>query len=103
VTIREKEEAPLVNDAIPIGKLEDPAVRQLVVDAAIVIGRDSRDGHETAFYGRPMLKYIASSQQPAAVKVVRFVLDFGTDELEYLSAAVQVLKGRDDYESDLSE
>jgi hypothetical protein len=81
--------------ARPVQSLERPEVREEVCRAGIIVGRDPRTGAGSLFYGKEMLEDIAKGRQHefGPQRAVAFLLDFRTIELEYLIAAVQVLKG----------
>lgn len=82
------------NRAVPISRFEDPAFREMVMAADVILGWDTHRRATSIFYGAPMLDLIASGavgNQSLGVVVVS--VDSRTTQLEYLVAAVQALKG----------
>ena len=81
---------------------DNPARREAIKTADIVIGVDKRTGYPTAFFGRAILQEVVNGRAAefTAQRMARVHYDSGTDslELEYLCAAVQVLKGRHEYQ-----
>lgn len=80
---------------ISVYELEVEQGRRLLKAANVVIGRDVMSLREFLVFGRQAVRRVAQGNQPGAVLVVE--LDQETDELEYLCAACQVLKGQHEY------
>jgi hypothetical protein len=86
-------------DYLPVKAIEQAEVRDSIKDADIILGVDNHTGEEALFYGESMLKRIVRTDQAESAKVMRFGLDFSMSELEYLCAAVMILKGSCCYRS----
>jgi hypothetical protein len=71
--------------------------RELIRSADLILGVDPVTGEEAIFYGRKLLKDIASGRGAEFGRklAVRVVMDLSeaTDEVEWLHAAIDVLKG----------
>jgi len=78
---------------IPVRFLEYPHVREQVKVADVVWGLDRRSGTRSLFFGKTTLEDIVNKGEARAVRTLTIAIDAQTDELEYLYAAVQVLKG----------
>ena len=86
---------------IALDMLSRPDIRQLVQEADVILGVDqSRGGLAILMYGRDLLQLIREGRACELIgpkKAVAAIYDQRTDSLEYLLAAVQHLKGRDEY------
>ena len=71
----------------------DADKRSTLKEADVILGMDPHTGGQQVFFGRDLLHLISDSGFTSGVGVVRVELDSSTDQLEYLVAAVQVLKG----------
>lgn len=86
-----------------VSDLQNPGMRELVRHCDLIYGiDDSRtEGNETIFFGRALLEDVARGRaaewEPGAVRMAKIHYDQRTDSLECLLAAVQVLKGKDEY------
>ena len=78
---------------LPLSALTNPDVREDVKSCDVVSGVDSSTGNFALFYGAEKLKEIVSSGVAGTVPRMSFLYDSRTDELEYILAVVQVLKG----------
>ncbi len=85
-------------DVISVHALETEEYRDRLKAAEVIMGVDVDSGHEFLVFGRDCLQRIIDRNETESIAVVRVSLDQDTDELEWLCAAVQVLKGRDEYE-----
>lgn len=92
------------NTCLPIHALTDigcegkeTTPRDIIAAADIIIGRDIMTQHTFCVYGRGLLTEIANGGEVNA-NVLMVELDQPTSELEYLLAAVQVVKGKDEYQ-----
>ncbi len=85
-------------EAVPVRTLEDPKVREWVKDAAVVLGLDTSRDELVLFYGRETLEMINRTGVADSLPVAVLSYDQRTDELEFLIAAVRVLKGSDCYD-----
>jgi hypothetical protein len=86
----------LFENAPHISVIQDPAVREEIKKAGVIFGVDSATGAPSIFYGKEMLKEIARGRAAEwdAQVILAFKYDSTQgDELEYLYAAVEVLKG----------
>ena len=81
--------------AIPVREIEREAVRMLIQQADVIYGYDIHKGTRHLFYGEGTLRYVAQSGQAQHLAVLTFAVDFREEspELEYLYAAIEVLKG----------
>jgi hypothetical protein len=87
-------------DVYPLAALEREIVRAALKGADLVFGHDeSRDGRPVLFFGRETLEEIAADRQSRPCNVFRISYDSRTDQLEYLAAAVEALKGSCCYEA----
>jgi hypothetical protein len=84
-----------MESTIGVYELETKEGRRLIEGADVIIGRDVMSQREFVVFGRNALRRTATGQQEAHGLVV--LLDQDTDELEYLCAACQTLKGRHEY------
>lgn len=78
---------------LPLSALTNPDVREDVKSGDIVSGVDAATRDFALFYGAEKLEEIVSSGVAGAVRHMSFLYDSRTDELEYIVAVVQVLKG----------
>jgi hypothetical protein len=97
-----KERIDVMNDAekhiLPLRSIERPEIREQMKRADIIIGVDTaQNDFENCFWGRAAHRKIINSKEPKALTVMRFRYDQNTEELEYLCAAVKVLKGSCSY------
>jgi hypothetical protein len=81
---------------IGVYELELAHKGQLLEDASVVIGCDVMSRREFVVFGRNELRRAAKGRPHGDVLFVE--LDQETDELEYLCAACEVLKGRHEYQ-----
>jgi hypothetical protein len=81
--------------SIGVYEIETQEGRRLIGAADVIIGRDVMSQREFVVFGRKALRRAAKGQQKAYGLVV--LLDQDTEELEYLCAACQVLKGTHEY------
>lgn len=72
--------------------------RELLKQADIIRGIDVKTKNDFLVYGRETLERIVKSGVPERVRIVYVGLDQATEELEWLLAAVKVLKGHFDYQ-----
>jgi hypothetical protein len=85
-----------------MGELERAEIRELVREAAVIMAidpaRTSPGTDGMLIYGRALLEDIRNSEAAewGPQRVLFFSLDSESDELEYLCATVQILKGRHD-------
>jgi hypothetical protein len=84
-----------MESTIGVYEIETHEGRQQLEAADVVIGRDVMSRREFVVFGRDALRRAATGEQQAHGLVV--LLDQDTDELEYLCAACQTLKGRNEY------
>jgi hypothetical protein len=68
--------------------------------ADVILGVDVMSGREFLVYGRKALEEIVATGETREHAVVRIGIDQETDQLEKLSALVQVVKGSHDYPPD---
>lgn len=89
----------MLSFAIPVISIADPKVRGIMKEAGFILGVDTAPGSTctSLFYGADMLHDIMKGRLAEwfpKQRVIIFSLDFRRDELEYLCAAVQHLRGR---------
>jgi hypothetical protein len=78
----------------PVRDIRHEAVRDAIHEADIIFGVDVKDRENVSlFYGESLLKRSVRTNKTVRARVLWFSLDFATDELEYLVAAVMTLKG----------
>jgi hypothetical protein len=92
--MRNKRERPAVRK-IGVYELELAHKRQLLEDASVVIGCDVMSRREFVVFGRNELRQVAKGRPHGDVLFVE--LDQETDELEFLCAVCEMLKGRHEY------
>lgn len=73
--------------------LEKPEVCQAIRMADIILVVDRRSGEAVPLWGRRLLQAICDTNQPMEALEVSFKLDFESEEVENLIAAVCLLKG----------
>lgn len=78
-------------------------MREIVQRCSIIIGvDDSRfDKNETPFFGRAVLEEVSrgrAAEWLEETEMAKLHYNQETDELQWLCAAIQVLKGRHEYE-----
>lgn len=87
----------LRHQTIPITELERAEVRALVQECSIVWAFDRHLDQFSLFHGKEMLEDIARGGPHATEfdpqETIVFEIDSSTEELEFLVAAVTVLKG----------
>jgi len=81
----------------PVESLRNPSERELLKVADVVFGIDSSTGDYSIFYGRQLLKQIATGGEVRELPSISYLYDSRTDQLELLVAAVQLVKGSCDY------
>ena len=82
-------------DMHTVASFMDPAFREEFKEADVVIARPVNELTQgTCFFGLDKLLEVASGKRSARIDtVVEVVIDYATDELEYLAACCEVLKG----------
>jgi hypothetical protein len=85
-----------------VSDIEKPDVREQIQRCSIILGiDDSRfDKHETCFFVRAILEEISkgrAAEWPEGTEMAKIHYNQETTSLEYLCAAVQVLKGSHEY------
>jgi hypothetical protein len=88
----------LIAQAIPMSGLALEELKDIVAEADVVVGLDTRTGNQSLFWGETAMKRVIASgeAEPAAFAVLSF--DFRTDDLERLVAVCEATKGGCDYE-----
>jgi hypothetical protein len=69
-----------------------------LIAAEIILGVDVMTQNEFLVYGRERLGQILMGNEDVEVTVLRIGVDQETEELEKLTAMVEVVKGRHDYQ-----
>jgi hypothetical protein len=99
------EQDPLDNnfdreEVYPLAALQREEVREELKAADLVFGHDeAQGGKPVLFFGRELLEQIAAIGQGRPCRTFRISYDQRTDQLEYLIAAVEVLKGSHCYQA----
>lgn len=83
--------------AMPLSVLEEPAAREELKKSDLVFGYFRDTDSLEVFYGKRALEQAAASGRPFAGPTAVFSVSNETSEIEYLCAALQVLKGSYDY------
>ena len=78
----------------------NPATKDLVLQADLILGVDNASGQEYVVYGKAKLKRIAETDQAEDVRVLRVGIDASTEDLDKLCGLVMALRGRFDYGTD---
>ncbi len=88
--------------ASPVQRIEEPDIREQMKEAGLIWGCDTASDCVALFYGREMLEDISKGRDSEFDPqiTIAFELDFRTEELEYLCAAVQKLRGAHCYQSE---
>jgi len=96
----QKELSPmLTGDINPLASIESPEFRAKMKDADLIFGFDISREQDVLMYGRLTLKAARESGKTLPFRVLRIKYDQRTgDQLEILLAAIQVVKGRHDYQ-----
>ncbi|WP_271499863.1 toll/interleukin-1 receptor domain-containing protein [Bradyrhizobium sp. CCBAU 11357] len=83
------------NVAIDVSELQSEQVRKIMAEAGAILGRDKRTGNQAIFYGLDTLRQFSQSKEDVRFPrpVVEVSYDSAGDQLEYLIAAVTILKG----------
>ena len=86
---------------IDISEIQSESVRRLIEQAGVIFGRDRNSGNVAVFYGKDTFERFAQRKDesvvfPRPVLIVSYCND--REDLEYLFAAVQHLKGACCYE-----
>jgi len=76
---------------------ERPELRPALMRADVIIGVDVMSEREFLVYGRQVLRAVRRARKPRELIVMRIAIDQETDELEMLTAMVELLRGRHDY------
>jgi hypothetical protein len=83
-------------ETILVHRIEsEESVRERLREADIVFAADVMSQQKRLMYGRPLLRQIAGEIESYDAAVVYVELDHDTEELEFLAAALSVLKGLD--------
>lgn len=72
--------------------IAQPEVREQIKEADITFGVNAVTEESTLFYGKEMLQGIIKRKTGKQLVIIAFRIDYETGELEYLHAAIQVLK-----------
>jgi hypothetical protein len=87
----------------PLAFLEREEGRAALQQADLLFGHDeAQGGKPVLFFGRALLRRIVGENKGRPVKVFGISCDSRTDQLEWLCAAVTVLKGHCGYEDEAS-
>ena len=88
-----------VADAVAIDVVQyNEDTRATIQAADLVVGVDAARRLWAFFSGQERLREIAAGDQSAELRVVSVALDSEMTDVEYLCAAVEVLKGKHEYE-----
>jgi hypothetical protein len=84
----------------PLTALQREEVRAEMRAADLILGHnEAQGGKPVLFFGREALERIAANGREELLSVFRVAYDSRTDQLEYLAAAVEVLKGSHCYQA----
>jgi predicted transcriptional regulator len=81
-----------------IAMLTSPETHQQMFVADVIMGLDEQTGNEFLVFGRGLLNEIVERNTEARAKIITLHINQATSELECLIAAVQTVKGWDEYE-----
>ncbi len=84
-------------DESGVGANKSPDYRPALATADLIIGVDVMSRHEFLVYGRDRLDRIIRTGKKVPLRALRIELDQATDELEKLCVAVELIRGRHDY------
>jgi hypothetical protein len=93
------EDDPLPGRPEVMNSIGSPKTISRFHDAEVIIGIDEETGNSFLMFGREVLQNIIDTNQARNVRVVPISILQRTLELEALCAAVQVAKGKDEYQS----
>ncbi|MDI3567271.1 toll/interleukin-1 receptor domain-containing protein [Bradyrhizobium sp. Arg816] len=81
--------------AIDVSEIQNEAVRRIMAEAGAILGNDKRTGAQAIFYGLDTLRQFSQVNENVRFPrpVVEVSYDSAGDQLEYLVAAVTILKG----------
>ncbi len=79
--------------ALPLSEIETPEVRDYTKKTSLVFGLEVSTNSVIPFFGREKLEAVWQGGKCKDMAAVCFLYDERTEELEYLCAAVEVLKG----------
>jgi hypothetical protein len=96
-------EEAMEKPTIAVHSLEIPEYREELRKADVVFGVDVNTQREFLVYGRATLEQIVTSGQGEHLRVARVELDQETNELEFLLAVIQTLRGHHDYQASTDE
>jgi hypothetical protein len=101
------------SDAVPINAFFDSTgtrpnsdadfdIRQILLDAEVILGRDVMSADEFILFGRETVLRIASGSEPEGARTLRIELDRGdlaegSEDLARAIALVEAIKGSHDY------
>jgi len=81
--------------------LKIPQWRMAFETADVILGIDVTTGHEILVFGRDALpRSGATSDATGRLQILRVSIDCGSDELELLTAACEIYRGRHDLKSE---
>jgi len=81
--------------------LKIPQWRMAFETADVILGIDVTTGHEILVFGRDALpRSGATSDATGRLQILRVAIDCGSDELELLTAACEIYRGRHDFKSE---
>lgn len=72
--------------------------RELIEEAQLILGVDVMSRHEFVVFGRALLQRVADENATEEFSLVRIEIDQETEELELLTALVEVVKGFHEYQ-----
>ena len=85
-------------NALPLTSLADPKIQFWLEQADVVWGFDvAKNNQPSLMFGKQRMLQCIKEKKPFVARVMSFFFDSRTNSLEYLIAAVQVLKGSDCY------
>jgi hypothetical protein len=79
--------------AVSADDLDQQAARQLVLEADVIFGTDTRSGGTSLLFGIELLEQIVSSGQAVRARIVRVLYDGASPQGERLVATIVSLKG----------
>ena len=92
--LEQEEGFPFEERAVPIQIFQDPQSREIVKQADLIYAWDTHSKLPLLFYGERRLGDIAAGRHDGRSQgMVVIAIDARADQLEYLYAAVEVLKG----------
>jgi hypothetical protein len=83
-----------------VSQIAEQSIREFMQGASVIAGIDRKTGAKAVFYGREKLLELSKKEDHSTLegRMIIFSYDNASEELEYLAATVEVIKGYCSYQ-----